>query len=246
MRMTLLTAGLLALAPFTASAQDADVDAAAAEAPNTWVGTGELGLAISKGNTDSETLVGSLSLGYHGDVWHHGAGASFLYGKSDDEENAYRYEFWAQSGRDLSERSYLLGSIRNERDHFASNEYQWTAAVGYGFRAIDTEATKLLFEVGPGYRWSKLQDVQVHRNEGIVRGTMAFAHQFNDSTSISNDLLVEAGSENTFVRNDLALKVKMTEALALKAGVEVRHNTDVLPDTKKTDTLTTVNVVYDF
>ncbi len=38
----------------------------------------------------------------------------------------------------------------------------------------------------------------------------------------------------------------MSDALALKAGLEVRHNTDVLVGTKKTDTLTTVNLVYGF
>ena len=38
----------------------------------------------------------------------------------------------------------------------------------------------------------------------------------------------------------------MTESMALKAGVEMRHNTDTLPGRAKTDTLTTVNVTYDF
>ena len=48
------------------------------------------------------------------------------------------------------------------------------------------------------------------------------------------------------MRNDIGVLVKMTDALALKAGVETRHNNDVLPGVKKTDTLTTVNVVYGF
>ena len=211
-----------------------------------WSGTGELGLAISKGNTDSQTLIGKLNIAKEDAQWKHSAGASFLYGKQDDVESARRYEVFGSSGYRLSPRSYVLGSARNERDHFTANEYQWTAAIGYGFEAIKNKDTHLTFEVGPGYRWAKLQDLREHKNEAIARGFIDFGHKLTETTSVYNTLLIEAGSDNTYARNDLGLLVKMTDALALKAGVEVRHNTDVLPCTKKTDTLTTMNVVYGF
>jgi len=38
----------------------------------------------------------------------------------------------------------------------------------------------------------------------------------------------------------------MNEHLALKAGWQARHNSDVADDKRKTDTLTTMNVVYKF
>jgi putative salt-induced outer membrane protein len=38
--------------------------------------------------------------------------------------------------------------------------------------------------------------------------------------------------------------VKMSDKLALAVGYAVRHNTDPPPAFKKTDTLTTVNLVY--
>jgi putative salt-induced outer membrane protein len=56
---------------------------------------------------------------------------------------------------------------------------------------------------------------------------------------------VEAGSNNTFVQNDLALQVKMTDVLALAVGYSVRHNTDPPLGFEKTDTLTTINLVYE-
>jgi len=57
---------------------------------------------------------------------------------------------------------------------------------------------------------------------------------------------VEAGSENTFLQNILSLEVKMTDALALGVSYEVRHNTDVLPGTEKTDQIFTANLVFGF
>jgi putative salt-induced outer membrane protein len=211
-----------------------------------WEGKGELGLAASKGNTDSQTLVGKLDVAHESDVWKSSLGLTLLYGESDGVESARRYEFFGNTGRRLDGRSYLLGTVRHERDHFTAYEYQWTAAVGYGFEAIKNERTHLTLEIGPGYRWSKLQDKRVHSNEPIVRGYLDFGHRLTDTTSFYETLLVEAGSDNTFAKNNLSLQVAMTDALALKAGLEVRHNTDVLPGLKKTDTLTTVNVVYGF
>ena len=38
----------------------------------------------------------------------------------------------------------------------------------------------------------------------------------------------------------------MNSHLALKAGLQARRNSDVDENTKKTDTLTTMNVVYKF
>ncbi|HEU4774844.1 MAG TPA: DUF481 domain-containing protein [Lysobacter sp.] len=215
-------------------------------APANWSGTGELGLALSKGNTDSQTLIGKLGVAKEEALWKHEAGLAFLYGKQNGLESAYRYEGFGKTNHQISERSYMSGSARIERDHHAAYEYQSTAAAGYGYKAIATEASHLNFEIGSGYRWAKQQGIRVHEDGAVLRGHMDFNHQFNASTSLYDTLLVEAGRDNTFARNELGLKVKMSDALALKAGVEVRHNTDVLPDTRKTDTLTTVNIAYGF
>lgn len=232
-----LAAALLAVP--AAHAQDKPLD-------DSWSGTGEAGLAIAKGNTDSRTLVGKLAAKKAIGEWTVGAGAAFLNGEADGVESAYRYEVFSDVARRLGDRSYLVGSLRNERDHFAANEYQWVASAGYGYEAIKNDRTQLTFEVGPGYRWSKLQGVRVHNNEAIARGLMGFKHQLNGNVALFDTLLVEAGKDNTFARNEAGVLVKMTEAMALKAGVEHRHNTDVPAGVKKTDTLTTVNVVYGF
>ncbi len=211
-----------------------------------WSGTGEFGLAIAKGNSDNQTLNAKLGLAKESDKWKSTFGAAFLYGKSNSVESARRYEIYGTTGYRLNDHSYLFGSLRNERDHFSGDEYQWTAAGGYGYEAIKSDATKLLFEVGPGFRWSKRQNVQIKSNEVIFRGYMDFNHKFSDTASVYDTLLIEAGKDNTFARNDLGVLVKMTDALALKAGVEVRHNSDVPVGVKKTDTLTTLNIVYGF
>ena len=56
---------------------------------------------------------------------------------------------------------------------------------------------------------------------------------------------MESGADNTFTQNDLSLQVKILGALALAVGYSVRYNTDPPPDFTTTDTLTTLNLVYE-
>jgi len=60
-------------------------------------------------------------------------------------------------------------------------------------------------------------------------------------------LLVESGSDNTFTQFNTGIAVAMNESFALKFGFEVRNNSDVPPSvSEKTDTTTTMNLVYNF
>lgn len=238
MRKPLLAAVLGALA--IPSAFAADLSA------NGWSGSGELGLASSKGNTDSQTVVGKLNIKKDVDQWTYAGGAQFLYAKSDDEETARRYEAAIAAAYNLDDRNYINSVLRTQRDHFATYEYQHTASVSYGYKAIDNDRTRLVLEIGPGYRWAKVQDQRLHENEVIGRGYADFSHKLTDTTSFFNTLLIESGSSNTYIADDIGLQVQMSKALALKAGYQIHHNTDVFEGTKKTDTLTTVNVVYGF
>ena len=82
-------------------------------------------------------------------------------------------------------------------------------------------------------------------SEVVFRGTLDYDHKFTETTSLLDKFVVEAGADNTFVQNDLALQVRMTDLLALAVGYSVRHNTDPPEGFKKTDTLTTINLVYE-
>ena len=176
--------------------------------------------------------------------------------------NANRYEVGASSGYKLDERSYIVGAVRYEHDDFSPFDYQAVVSVGYGYTVLKNASDELSFEIGPGYKRYKNADVygpevdpdtlrpvrHTFGSEGEIvgRGLMAYKHNFTDTTSFVDTLLVEAGSDNTFLQNDAGLQVDINKKLALKVGYQIRHNTDVLPGTKKTDQLMTTNLVYNF
>ncbi len=178
------------------------------------------------------------------------------------DTTANRYEAGASVGYKFDERSYLVGALRYENDDFSPYEYQAVASIGYGYTVLKTSSDEFSVEVGPGYKRYQLNDVigpekdpltglgVVHKfgseGEVIGRGLLAYKHNFTDTTAFVDTLLVEAGSDNTFVQNDAGLAVSINKAFALKLSYQIRHNTDVLPGTKKTDQLMTTNLVYNF
>jgi putative salt-induced outer membrane protein len=242
MRPTLIAAAVLALLPMAAQAES-------------WSGTGELGLVVSRGNTKTETLNTRLGVARELDRWKHSAFFAALRSVRDGEKTASRYEFGGKSDFKFSERSYTYGSFRYENDDFAPFDYQWTLALGYGREVIKTDATQLRFEAGPGYRRARPRDVigadgiavrQDSESDLILRAAANFKHRISETTDLINATLVEAGDDNTFVQNDLGLQVKINARLALKAGFQLRHNTEAAEGTKKTDSLSTLNLVYSF
>lgn len=225
---------------------------ALAMAENGWTGAGELGLALSRGNSETESLNAKLGLNFEDEAWKHSLGFAALRQKGESaaseelELTANRYELSGSSAWTWDERRYVIGSLRYENDDFAPYEYQAIGAIGLGWYLIKEEATEWLIEGGPGYR--RFKDVATGQTdgEGVLRAKMAYKHAFNDSTSFENVLLVESGSDNTFAQNNAGVSVKMNAKLALKAGLEIRHNSDVAPGLEKTDRLFTTNLVYSF
>lgn len=234
--------------------------------PNTTVaaptpklsGGGELGYAATNGNSNTESLNGRLDVTYSDGVWRHSANLFGLRSRSEymDDDNggvqrktrttANRYTFGANSGYKMDERGTINTSLRLEEDDFGTYSRQQSLSLSYGNRVIDNERAQLDLQFGPGYR--RAHDVLEDRNEASVigRGLVDLRYSLTDNTDIVNKLLVESGEYNTFAQNDLGISVTMNSHLALKAGWQARHNSDVSPDLKKTDTLTTMNVVYKF
>jgi putative salt-induced outer membrane protein len=223
-----------------------------------WKGKGEAGIVFARGNSDTDTANVKVEMATEIDRWKHGWGVSALRASNDGDKTAERYEGKWQSDYKFSERDYWWGGLRYEDDRFSGFDYQATATTGYGRKFIDTEKTKLNGEVGLGYRRLSTLDRTIGvppaltlipgSTEGdiIARGFLGYENALTDTTKVLNKFTVEAGSDNTFASNELALQVKMSEAFALSLGFGVRYNTDPPAGLKKSDTLTTVNLVYAF
>jgi putative salt-induced outer membrane protein len=234
----------------------ASLAAAAVPAHADWTGKGEAGLVIASGNTDTETANAKVQLTNETTNWKNTFGGAALYASDEDGKTANRWEAFGQSDWKFTERNFLFGAGRYEEDEFSGFEYQATASAGIGRNFIDNDRTKLVGTAGAGYKFFETRDsfdpdtgalieAGDSDSEVVFRGTLDLDHKFTATTSLLNKFIVESGSDNTFVQNDLSLQVKMTDLLALAVGYSVRHNTNPPAEFKKTDTLTTINLVYE-
>ena len=230
--------------------------AAAVPAQAEWTGKGEAGLVISSGNTNTETANAKVQLTNETDNWKNMAGAAALYASDEEGKAANRWEVFGQSDWKFTERNFLFGAGRYEQDEFSGFRYQATASYGIGRRFLDSPNTKMVGTLGAGYKFLETRDsfdeetgVLIAEgessNEVVFRATVDLEHTFTATTSLINKFIVESGANNTFAQNDLSLQVKMTDVLALAVGYSVRHNTDPPAEFQETDTLTTINLVYE-
>ncbi|HLQ13946.1 MAG TPA: DUF481 domain-containing protein [Steroidobacteraceae bacterium] len=223
-----------------------------------WKGKGELGLVLARGNTTSDTLNAKAELTKTLDPWKHTVGFSLLRGSARDpvtgidNTTGNRFEVHGQSDYKLSDRSYAFGSARYENDHFAPYDYQAVLSAGYGYKLIDSAATKLAADAGAGYRRQKDRLTGEQLGNAVFRGSVDYEQTLNASTKLYNKFLVESGSANTFLQNETGVQVSMTDRLALSLSYLLRHNSDVpaaappAPQLKKTDQLSTANLVFSF
>jgi putative salt-induced outer membrane protein len=222
-----------------------------------WTGKAEAGFLSSSGNTEATSANAKFDLTHEGARWRNNFFLGVQYGENAEFATSQRYEASYKADWKLTDRLSWFGALRGEQDRFSGFAYQATVSTGASYKFIDSPATKLSGSLGAGYRRSRAETLVksdagevLDRIEGDVDSepvatlSSTFEHSFTESTKLTNKLLAESGSDNTAVQNDIALSVNMTETLALAVGFGVRYNSDPPPLAEKTDTLTTINLVY--
>jgi putative salt-induced outer membrane protein len=224
-----------------------------------WIGKGQLGFLDSHGNSDAQSINGNVDMNRLDGKWKNELYLGGLYGRSSNVVSADRWETRTQSNYAISGDLFAFGGLRYEHDLFDGFQYQASATTGLGYKFIDTADTKLTGQVGAGYRRLRPEDIFKDANgevtsrvlhdatgEAIATAGLDFSHTFTKTTALTNKFLVEAGSDNTMLHDEIALTVKMSEKLALSVGYAITDNTSP-PDTiKKLDTVATVNLVFAF
>ena len=233
-----------------------------------WSGKGEAGAALSSANTGATTttVTAKFDLANEIEKWKHAFGGSTIYTSAkaeatvddqnpQDETTAKRWELHEQSNYKFAPDTFWFGAVRHENDDIGSFEHQTVLTTGVGHTFIDNEHTKLVGQVGAGYKRFKERGLKSD-GEAIATGGIDLKQSLTPNTVLLEKLSVESGSTNTFIQNDLALQVKMTDVLALALGYQVRYNTDPgvrvapkFPEGKEyahSDRLLTANLVYEF
>ena len=210
-----------------------------------WSGKVSFGYLGTSGNTDTTNMSGAFEIAYAAEKWTHAFNASAIGASEDNETTAEAFTAGWKSERALTDVNFLFGRLDWRKDRFSGYDQQFSQTVGYGHRLIDNEKHSLNGELGFGARQSELAD-GTDENETIFTGGLYYKWQISDTAEFTQDLLIEAGDENTYTESKTALSATLVGDLALVASYTIKNNSDVPLGTEKTDTFTALSLKYAF
>lgn len=216
----------------------------------------EAGIVAARGNSDNESANVKFEATREWIRWKQAFGGAAVYAADATGATGQRWNVRGQTDYRFHRQGFSFAGARYEQDRFGGFEYQASLSMGLGWRFFDDPVTKLSAQLGVGYRRLHTSDsladdgvtpVAGGREEAFVeQANVDFERVLTHNTQLLDKLLVEAGSENTFIQNDISVQVKIMAQLALAVGYSVRYNTNPPSGFNTTDTLSTLNLVYEF
>ncbi len=220
--------------------------------------TGQAGLVISRGNSNTQTANAKFELVQERSATKDDFEVEGLYGRTSGISTAERIATTDQRNWNLTDRTFWFGNLHFEKDLFSGFAYQGNIATGIGYKLRDSADTKLTVQIGVGYGRVRPEQLVKDANGNVIaridgrsedqavgNARLLFAHDFNANTRLTEQLNVVSGSTNTRIENNLALVVKMNRSFSLSADYTFRRNTNPPAPLVKNDQLTTLNVVYE-
>ena len=120
--------------------------------------------------------------------------------------------------------SYGLYVPASSSDRLATYGSNWRLGARYGIEAIRQPDTQLRIEVGSGYRLQPYVDDGTASTGPVARGSIEWMQRLGQRALLSQQLRVETGRHDTFVRNALALDILLQRSWTLGSTLELRHD----------------------
>ena len=234
MNKKILISGLMLAMSGQALAQEKDYEASVS-----------LGFVATSGNTDTQTFNTEFLLTFDTASWTHNMKFQALGSSKDSQTTAERYYLEDKSDYNLDEMQYLYGKASYTDDRFSGYDYQASISAGYGRHILNDDVITLQAYGGLGYRENDIQGVG-NNGEVIVAFGENLSYQLSETSAITQSFDTEIGDELTVTRFEIGLESVIIDRIASKISFMVRNISDVPPGVEKTDTQTSISLVYDF
>jgi putative salt-induced outer membrane protein len=204
-----------------------------------------LGYVGTTGNTDTATFNAEFLLTLRSAKWTHNMKAQALGSQQSSQTTAERYFLENKSDYNLDEMQYLFGKASYLDDRFSGYSYQATGSVGYGRYLIKNDTFSLQAFGGVGYRQVEIVNGDSN-GEAIVTVGEKLEWVISDSSKLVQSFTSDIGSDLTLSIFELGLESQIVDRIATKIAFQARNISDVPVGRKKTDTQTSISLVYAF
>lgn len=204
-----------------------------------------LGYVGTTGNTDTTTFNTELLATLRTENWTHNGKFQALGSQEDDQATAERYYLEDKSDYNLDESQYLYGKGTYTDDRFSGFDYQATLGAGYGRHLIRRDNFNLEAFSGFGYRENAITNGD-NVGEGVFTLGENIKWTISDNAALTQSFTTDIGEELTVSKFDIGLETNIIGSITTKVAFQARHISDVPVGTEKTDTMTSVSLVYNF
>lgn len=147
----------------------------------------------------------------------------------------------------LATRSYTsLYAPASRRDWIDSRASDAKVATTYGMEAFSRPGTEVEVELGTGYRLQPYADYGTAAAGPIASGGLKLSQRFGERTELNQQVRVETGRRNTFVRQTIGVDILLQPRWTLQSRLEVNHDSIGDGGRGSTDTQGSVNLEYAF
>lgn len=210
-----------------------------------WEASISLGYVGTTGNTDTTTFNTEMLAVLRTENWTHNGKFQALGAQENDVAKAERYYVEEKSDYNIDDMQYVFGRGTYTDDRFSGFEYQASVAAGYGRYLIRREGLNLQAFGGPGYRENSVIGGD-SEGEAIFAIGESLAWQISPNAALTQSLNSDIGEELAVSRFELGLETNIIGDITTKIAFQARHTSEVPVGTKKTDTITSVSLVYAF
>jgi len=203
------------------------------------------GYVGTSGNTDTDTYNTELLFTYDTEKWLHNVKFQALGSQENSQAKAERYYLEDKSDYNLDDHHYLFVKGSYTDDRFSGFNYQAALSGGYGRYFIRNDSLEFQGFGGVGYR----QNDEINGiNDGEVIFTLGekVSWDISDSAALTHSFTAELGDERTVSVLEVGLETNIIGGVTTKLAFQARNNSEVPVGRKKTDTLTSVSLVYNF
>ncbi len=214
---------------------------------NGWKGSVEAGADYANGNTNKSNFRSALNLKQELQYWENTIEAKARIGKTEGVRSEETYRIKGETDYKFSQNTYVFAEGEYVNDQFSGFEYRITEALGAGHKLYDINNFRLDIKGSVGGRHTKEDTLAGKKeNELILKPAAELNWDITDTLNLNQKASSIIGTDKTISHFNTSISTHLIGAFKLKLALDIEHTSKVPTGKKKTDTLTSLNLVYDF
>lgn len=217
-----------------------------------WSGDVEAGLVTTSGNTDETSISGEADIVRNWMDWRQNVVLESRYTEQNGERSAERYTASTQMDYKFNPNDFVFIRARYDNDDFSGYRFQASTSAGYGRRLWEEGESRFDLSLGGGYRYSKFEERDPEegsqREAPIARLAADLRYELSETAAFREELESEVSVDegDSVSRSVTSLQANINSSLAMRLAYTVEHDSNPPADTKETDTITSVTLLYGF